>query len=288
MILAAFLPLLLAQAGPSVAPGAGGALPQAPLQIPRKRAEDAAPAGVPSRSATSRLEQCRALAASDPVQAAELAETWLDGARGSARAEPGQCLGLALTGLGRFEPAAEAFTAARESTPTIEPAARARLGAMAGNALLAAGKSEAALVQLDLAHGEALGAGDRRLAADISVDRARALVALKRDGDAAAALTTARANSPENGQGWLLSATLARRQGRLAEAQQQIQMAAQILPLDPEVGLEAGVIAVLAGNDGAARRSWLSVIKAAPDSAAARTAQSYLDQLGPDPSPSGR
>ncbi|MFN5779660.1 MAG: hypothetical protein ACK44O_09350 [Novosphingobium sp.] len=48
------------------------------------------------------------------------------------------------------------------------------------------------------------------------------------------------------------------------------------------------MIAVLAGNDGAARRSWLSVIKAAPGSETARTAQSYLDQLGPDPAPSGR
>lgn len=30
------LALLLAQVGPSVSPGAGGALPQAPLEIPRK------------------------------------------------------------------------------------------------------------------------------------------------------------------------------------------------------------------------------------------------------------
>lgn len=283
MILAALLPLLLAQAGPSVAPGAGGALPQAPLEIPRKRRDAAAPA-----AALSRFDQCRAMATSDPARAVEEAEAWRAGVKGSARAAPGQCLGLALTGLGRFNAAAEAFAAAREDTPVIEPATRARLGAMAGNALLAAGRNEAALAQLDQAHGEALGAGDPRLAGDISVDRARALVALQREGDAAAALATARANAPENGQGWLLSATLARRQGRLAEAQQQIQVAAQLLPLDPEVGLEAGVIAVLAGNDGAARRSWLSVIKAAPDSGAARTAQSYLDQLGPEPSPSGR
>lgn len=283
MILAVLLPITLAQAGPSVSPGAGGALPQAPLQIPRKQAERAALPPPPTR-----LARCRALATSNPAEAAQDAKAWLDSTKGSARSEPGQCLGLALTGLGRFDDAAQAFSAAREVTPSIEPANRARLGAMAGNALLAAGKSEAALAQLDQAHGEALGSGDLRLAGEISVDRARALVALRRDGDAAAALAAARANAPENGQGWLLSATLARRQGRLAEAQQQIQLAAQLLPLDPEVGLEAGVIAVLAGNDAAARRSWQSVIRAAPDSTVARTAQSYLDQLGPDPAPSDR
>ena len=44
----------------------------------------------------------------------------------------------------------------------------------------------------------------------------------------------------------------------------------------------------VARNDGAARRSWLSVLKTAPGSETARIAQSYLDQLGPDPAPSGR
>lgn len=282
MILSILLPLL-AQVGPSVGVGAGGSLPQAPLEIPRKKTEAAAPTASLSQAA-----QCRKLLATSPIEAADYAETWLDSAKGSARAEPGQCLGLARAAQGQWDDAQAAFMAARELTPASEPANRARLGGMAGNALLAAGKTEAALALLDQAHGEALGAGSPRLAGEISIDRARALVALKRDGDAAAALTTARTNAAENGQGWLLSATLSRRQGKLAEAQQQIQVAAQLLPLDPEVGLEAGVIAVLAGNDGAARRSWLSVVKAAPGSETARTAQSYLDQLGPDPAPSGR
>lgn len=282
MILSILLPLI-AQIGPSVGVGAGGTLPQAPLQIPRKRAQAAAPAAPLTAAA-----QCRKLLASSPAEARAYAERRLKETRGSARAEPGECLGLALAALGDWGEAAAAFAEARELTPANEPANRARLGGMAGNALLAAGRPDAALAQLDRAHGEALGAANPRLAGEISIDRARALVALKRDGDAAAALTTARVNAADNGQGWLLSATLSRRQGKLAEAQQQILVAAQLLPLDPEVGLEAGVIAVLAGNESAARRSWLSVIAAAPRSDAARTAQSYLDQLGADPAPSGR
>ncbi len=282
MILSLLLPLI-AQVGPSVGVGAGGSLPQAPLEIPRKKTEAAAPPAPLSPAA-----QCRKLLAGNPAEAQAYAERWIKDLKGSARVEPGQCLGMALAAQGKWDEAEAAFTEARELTPASEPANRARLGGMAGNALLAAGKPEAALARLDQAHGEALGAADPRLAGEISIDRARALVALKRDGDAATALATARTNAADNGQGWLLSATLSRRQGKLAEAQQQIQVAAQLMPLDPEVGLEAGVIAVLAGNEGAARRSWLSVVKAAPGSETARTAQSYLDQLGPDPAPSGR
>lgn len=276
------LPLIV-QVGPSVGVGAGGSLPQAPLEIPRKKTEVAAPPPALTPSV-----QCRQLLAGSAAQAQAYAEKWLKGLKGSARAEPGQCLGMALAAQGQWVEAEVAFTAAREVTPASEPANRARLGGMAGNALLAAGKIEAALDLLDQAHGEALGAGDPRLAGEISIDRARALVALKRDGDAASALATARAKTADNGQGWLLSATLSRRQGKLGEAQQQILVAAQLMPLDPEVGLEAGVIAVMAGNEAAARRSWLSVIKAAPGGETARIAQSYLDQLGPDPAPSGR
>lgn len=282
MTLSILLPLL-AQLGPSVSPGAGGALPQAPLEIPRKKVEADAPTAPLGKPA-----QCRQLLSGDAAAAQSFAEAWLKEVKGSARAEPGQCLGMALAAQGQWDAAQSAFIAARDATPASEPASRARLGGMAGNALLAAGKAEAALTQLDLAHGEALGAGNLRLAGEISIDRARALVALKRDGDAAAALAAARANAAENGQAWLLSATLSRRQGKLAAAQEQILVAARLMPLDPEVGLEAGVIAVLAGNEGAARRSWRSVITAAPGSAAARTAQSYLDQLGPEPAPSGR
>lgn len=283
MNLSILLPLL-AQVGPSVGVGAGGSLPQAPLEIPRKKSDAAAAAPAPLTPAA----QCRKLLAGNAAEAQAYAEKWLKDLKGSARVEPGQCLGMALAAQGQWDEAEAAFTEARELTPANEPANRARLGGMAGNALLAAGKAEAGLALLDQAHGEALGAGNPRLAGEISIDRARALVALKRDGDAATALATARTNAADNGQGWLLSATLSRRQGKLAEAQQQIQVAAQLMPLDPEVGLEAGVIAVLAGNDGAARRSWLSVVRAAPGSETARTAQSYLDQLGPDPAPSGR
>ncbi|MCA1661228.1 MAG: hypothetical protein LC648_03285, partial [Novosphingobium sp.] len=82
---------------------------------------------------------------------------------------------------------------------------------------------------------------------------------------------------------WLLGATLARRQGDLAAAQRQIEVAGSLAPKDPEVGLEAGVIAMLAGNEAAARKAWESTQAVAPGSKAAQTATGYLAQLGPAP-----
>ena len=103
--------------------------------------------------------------------------------------------------------------------------------------------------------------------------------------EAAQALAEARTAEPENPQAWLLSATLSRRQNNLAMAQTQIEKAANLAPNDPEVGLEAGVIAMLSGNKDAARRSWTSVTQAAPGSDAAATAKQYLDETAPEPTP---
>jgi hypothetical protein len=52
-----------------------------------------------------------------------------------------------------------------------------------------------------------------------------------------------------------------------------------LAPNDPEVGLEAGVIAVLDGRDEAARANWESVIALDPESPFAETARGYLAQL---------
>ncbi len=274
MDLSILLPLF-AQVGP------GAALPQAPLEIPQPRKAKAdAPQG--------RLARCLGLIRGTPLEGLTAADTWLLEAKGSARAEPGECKGLALTALGRWKEAAEVFAIAHDDTPLSELALRARRGAMAGNAALAAGDTAAALAAFDAAHAEARRAKDTAVAGGIALDRARALVALNRTEEAAAALAEARAVVPDTALTWLLSATLSRRQGKLAEAQTQIERAAGLAPADPEIGLEAGVIAVLGGRAEAARRSWRSVIAMTPDSQAARTARGYLDQLGPEPQTEGR
>ncbi len=272
--LALLLPLAL-QVGPS------GTQMQAPLDMPRKPPARRAVAPPPRvAAAQGRLAACLTLAHDQPDEAIAEAETWRAGLTGTARAEPEQCLGLALIQRNRWAEAEAAFRESRDDTPASDRAQKARRGAMAGNAGLVAGSPARALAALDLAHGEALGAADAPLAGQIAIDRARALVALKREAEAAEALAEARHNVPGEAQAWLLSATLARRQDKLAEAQVEIAHAATLAPLDPENGLEAGVIAVLSGHTEAARKSWLSVIAAAAGSEQAKTAQRYLDQLG--------
>lgn len=268
--------------------GIGGALPQAPLQIPRKK--DAAVAKAAGTDPfDAQLRECLDLAMARPADAIEVAQNWLAAAKTMReRAGAKQCQAMALTRIEGWDEAATLFLSAREDTPVTDLAERARLGALGGNAHLAAGDAGAALIALDVAKGDAVKGSDAKLKAAIAIDRARALVALNRPDEAAAALAEARSAAPANAQAWLLSATLSRRQGKLADAQQQIERAAELMPVDPEIGLEAGVIAVLAGRDDAARKSWESVIRAAPGSDIAKIAQGYLDQLGQTDAPSGR
>lgn len=206
------------------------------------------------------------------------AESRVASARGLALAAANHCLGKALAASERWGEAESAFLAALAATPEANGTVRGRLGAMAGNAALAAGATERALGLFDNALKAA--GGDAPLAGSIQLDRARALVALKRTEEAASALAAARTALPASAEAWLLSATLSRREGRLDEAQSQIEQAATLVPQDPEIGLEAGVITMLAGREDAARKSWQSVLATAPDSAAAQTARGYLAQIG--------
>ncbi len=266
---------LLAQVGPLVTPGAAPPILLPPV-IDRPRKPH--PIALPVITLPDHFQRCLNDASSDPSSAIADAEVWRDSVSGSAQVRPDQCLGVAHSSLLSWDKAEAAFLAGRDAAASSDNDLRARLGAMAGNAALAGGRAERALAILLTAQLDAHSGADAALVGGILTDQARALVMLGRNEDAAKALTLARA-APDNPEAWLLSATLARRLGRLAEAQTEIETAASLLPLDPEIGLEAGVIAVLSGRDDAARKSWRSVITAAPDSAAAVTAKAYLAQI---------
>ncbi|MEZ5734401.1 MAG: tetratricopeptide repeat protein [Novosphingobium sp.] len=267
---------LFAQVGPFVTPG-----PQTVSPLPPELEEREAPGrtGEDAEPPKSDLERCLVDSKSDTKRAVALAEKWFGKAQGVAKAQAGHCLGVTLARMELWDEAAAAFIAARDALVGEDLAYRARLGAMAGNALLAEGQVQTALDALDGAHGDAQTAGHGDMAGSIAMDRARALVALGRENEAEAALTEAREALPGDAQAWLLSATLSRRMDKLAEAQAQIEKAAEMLPVDPEIGLEAGRIAMLSGREEAARKSWQSVVDAAPDSEAAKKAQTYLEQL---------
>lgn len=273
---ALILPLLL-QVGPDPARATPDYAAELQDRPPREQSIIDAP------QPQSWLSDCLKQLDEEPTRAHVQAQIRRDTTSGEERVLANHCLGLASTELERWEEARAAFTAARLETPQDDPRLRARFGAMAGNAALVTGDIVGALDLLDDARTDAIAANAGGMQGSIALDRARALVSIGQLEGADAALTEARSLQPEDAETRLLSATLLRRMERLDEAQLQIEEAARLAPLDPAVGLEAGVIAILGGREAAARASWLSVISMAPDSEEAVTAQAYLDQIGPPP-----
>ena len=251
---------------------------EAPVVLPT-------PTAVPSGPTVEddRLRLCIEQAGKDPTTSLAQASAWVAEARGIGRSKPLECLGQVLTVLARWEAAETAFADAAQAAPLSDPARVAVLRAQAGNAALAGDKAERALAQFDAALA---GTGlDPAARGQIALDRARALVVLQRPAEAMEAIAAAQRDAPDEPLAWLLGATLARRGNDLAAAQRQIEVAGSLAPKDPDIGLEAGVIAVLGGRETAARKAWESVQLVAPESAAAETAKSYLAQLGAAPPP---
>lgn len=246
-------------------------------------AQPAAEAPGPRTLAEDRLDLCMGKARTDPTTAIAEASAWERETGGEERSEARQCLGVAYVALLRWEAAERAFLDAREAAPATDTFRRAQLAAMAGNAALAEGRGAAAQIALDMAVADAQASGDTALQAIVQVDRSRALVLQGDMALAEAALTSARTLDPQSPFAWLLSATLARRLDKLDEAQNYIEAAAMLAPDYPEIGLEAGVIAMLRGDEEAARRSWQSVIDLEPGGEVATMARGYLAQLDPPP-----
>jgi tetratricopeptide (TPR) repeat protein len=243
-------------------------------------AQDGAAAPLAPRAvAEDRLSVCLGRARTDPTTAIVEASTWAGEASGAETSYPQQCLGLAYTMLRRWDAAERAFLVARDAAGETDHFRRAQLATMAGNAALAGERPVDALMSLDRAASDAAAAGDDGLRAMVEVDRARAQVMQGREGEAEATLAAARTLDAQSPLAWLLSATLARRLGKLEDAQGLIETAAALSPGYPEIGLEAGVIAMLAGRQAAAEASWRSVIELDPDSEEAASARDYLAQL---------
>ena len=276
---------LLLQVGPDPM---GGAMPSDDLVRDRPPRENVVRADAQEQTeqqilnpTSAWLQSCLDQIGADPARAHTMAQIRRSQTTGTDRVLANHCLGTAASALGLWDDARSAFLNARAETPADEIRARARFGMMAGNAALASGDAAGALGLLGEAEGEARTAGSAPLQALAAIDRARALVALGRGEEALAALETATSLAPESAEGWLLKATLLRRLERLEPAQTAIETAARLAPTNPDIGLEAGVIAVLGGRDAAARQSWQSVIELQPESLAAGAAKSYLEQLGP-------
>ena len=277
MLLTTSLILALLQVGPNPQSGALQGTPEELLDRPPRPGEQAAF----ETPQSAWLAECLALLPQEAARAHSLAQIRRADTYGADRVLANHCLGLAATELGLWEDAIGAFQAARAETPEDELSAKARFGAMAGNAALGSGSPERAIPILRMAKVDAQTAASATLEALASIDLARALVATDQSDEALFELQNAVRLLPNHAEGWLLMATLLRRLDRLTEAQDAIERAGALAPQEGAIGLEAGLIAVLSGRDDAARASWESVIATQPDSLAAQTAENYLAQLGP-------
>ena len=301
-------PVVWRQVGPNPSPQAPSTLPiprrkrvtEVPPPVPgaaQPATQSATPVAAPPRAHT-RYSLCLAVGDKDLPAGIAAARAWLaesqpNAGPNAARGAAAQCLGQLLVQQGDYTGAEAAFAESAGQVPATDVAAASALQAMAGNAALAGGKAETALTWFEKAlsavPAKAPTAEDNAARGAVEIDRSRALVALDRLPEASGALEEAHRLAPNDAEGWLLSATLARRGKDLERAQRDIEVAAGLAPhgdsLAPQIGLEAGVIAVLGGREEAARKSWESVLALGPESAEAKTARGYLDQLGPAPAP---
>ncbi len=221
-----------------------------------------------------RFGRCHDSAAEDAAAGMAAAQAWLvDGGGFVAR----QCLGFAQARGGLFDAAAESFATAAGEAEAARDWRAANLWAQAGNAALAAGDPARARRHLDaaLAQGRLTGLA----LGEAHLDRARAALAMQDWTSARGDLDIASREAAQDPLVWLLSATLARRQGSLAKAQADIAVAAQLGPRDAAIALEAGNIAAAGDRLDAARTAWESAVALGGTTPAGVAARARLTEL---------
>ena len=238
----------------------------------------AAPAARPADPREARYDRCRQLAQSDPAAARADAVRWAaEGGSWFAR----QCAGLALTQEDKFPAAAAEFEAAAKAAEAGRDTRAANYWAQAGNAYLAAGDLPHARSSLDTAlvkgtlEGLALG--------EAQLDHARVLVAAGEPEAARRDIDLALTTAGDDPLAWLLSATLARRDGDTIRARKDIAEALRRSADDASVQLEAGNIAALARDEAGARAAWAQAARLAPNTPIGRNALAALAQFDGKP-----
>lgn len=216
----------------------------------------------------TRYSQCMALAQSNPQDAIETANAWIEEGGGDAA---GHCAAVAVMGLGRFAEAAKRFEALAHNA-SARPAARAALLGHAGQAWL-----------MGRDPGQAADALDRAITlapddAALLVDRAQARFDLRRYRDAVADLDAAVEIDPELVDAYAFRASAYRRLDDLDRAEADADKALLLDGTHPEALLERGMIHKLKGDRVAARRDWLTLLTVAPQTEAATIARANLDR----------
>ncbi|MET0248854.1 MAG: hypothetical protein ABW164_03900 [Sphingobium sp.] len=262
------------RAAQKAAKGEAAAAQPAPAPVPATSPKPDGPLPVPPEHA-ARFQACVDAAVAAPDGGIAEAEKWrIEGGGFYAR----QCLGFAYARAERWNAAVVALEqAAEEAERGGERVHSARLWAQAGNAALASGNPARARDDLDAALARGLPDGIDK--GEVFLDRARALVALGDLNPARESIDHALELVPQDPLGWLLSATLARRQAQMTLAQAHIARAVRMSPDDASVALEEGNIAILTDHEDVARAAWSRAARLAPDAPAGRAAADNLSRL---------
>jgi tetratricopeptide (TPR) repeat protein len=221
------------------------------------------------------FQACIDAAAQSPEAGIAAANAWrIKGGGYYAR----HCLGFAYARGERWQPAMVAFEqAAEEAERASAMDQSARLWAQAGNAALAGGDAAKARADFDAALARGLPDGLEK--GELYLDRARAMVALDDKAGARDSLDVTLAQAAQDPLAWLLSATLARRNGELKLAQAHIARAVKLSPDDASVALEEGNIAILTDHADIAQAAWQRAVRLGPATPAGKAAADNLTRL---------
>lgn len=244
-----------------------------PILIP-PREEEQSEVDSPTMLNAQRLLSCIGLAGSDPDAAIAEGARWalIDGG-----IEAELCLGVGYENGNDWEAAENAYLRAHglaergNDTRAIGIFASAgRMALRKGDAASARDRFNQVLADPDLADA---------VRGNVLIERAQAHVGLD-DGTAAQAdLIAAQALMPNDSAVWLLSATLARRQGDFDTAGDFIDRALELDQSDPAILLEAGNIAIGLNAPDIAEQAWTRAATADPTGPSGEAATRNLERL---------
>lgn len=250
------------------------------LAIATPAAADLDPA---QEAAAQRYRDCVTAVEIAPEKAVDLASRWRD-AGGGVPAK--HCLGLALFESGKAKNAALAFAQAASDLESGKsqllggpirntPETVAALYGQAGNAALVADDPAGAYQHFSRAL-KLLPDDTDPQRANLLIDRARALAALKDFKLAKADLDKAVAALPQSVDAWLLRAAAHRHLGQMKAAKADVEQAIRLAPDEPDVLLERATLLAREGDVTAAQADWTRIVELAPESPAADIARENL------------
>jgi tetratricopeptide (TPR) repeat protein len=243
-----------------------------PILIPPREAEQAEASESMVRA--RRLLDCVRVARSDPQAAIAEGARW-SVTDGGIEAE--LCTGSGYEAAEDWDAAASAYRRGHDRALAREDSRATGILANIGRMELRGGDAAGAVRDFTAVLADPEIRDEIR--GNVLAERARAYVELEDGNGAQGDLIAAQALLPDDSGIWLLSATLARRQGDLDAAGDFIDRALELDQTDPAILFEAGNIAIGLNAFDIARQAWTQAVGADPGGPIGQAAQRSLDRL---------